>query len=73
MASKKSQRPSASPPKRKVGRPAAGAEARTERVTVVLTKTEHAQLVGWAENLGVPLFLYARWLLTKHPIPGERK
>jgi hypothetical protein len=59
--------------KRKVGRPQGGPEKRSKRITIVLTPTEHARFVAEAEAIGVPLFLYGRWLLTRHPIPGESK
>jgi hypothetical protein len=58
--------------KRKVGRPAGGPEKRDKRVTIVLTAGEHTKLTAEADALGVPLFLYGRWLLTRHPIPGEK-
>jgi hypothetical protein len=60
-------------PKRKVGRPQGGAQKRDKRVTVLLTSAEHTKFVAEAETLGVPLFLYGRWLLTRHPIPGGGK
>lgn len=59
--------------KRKVGRPRGGAQKRDKRITVVLTSDEHAKFVADAERLGVPLFLYARWLITRHSIPGESR
>jgi hypothetical protein len=58
--------------KRKVGRPRGGPEARTERVTILLTPEEKARFVAQAEALGVPTFLLGRWLITRHPIPGEK-
>lgn len=58
--------------KRKVGRPRSGSEKRDVRVTLLLTAEEHAKFVEEAEELGVPLFLYGRWLLTRHPIPGQK-
>jgi hypothetical protein len=58
--------------KKKVGRPRSGPEKRSTRVTFLLTPEEHAKFVAEAEALGVPLFLYGRWLLTRHPIPGEK-
>ncbi len=58
--------------KRKVGRPRGGKDKREKRLTIVLTEAEHTKLLGEADAIGVPVFLYARWLITRHPIPGER-
>jgi len=54
------------------GRPALGDEKRSHRVFGTLTDAEHAKFLAEAKALNVPPFLYARWLLTRHPIPGEK-
>lgn len=58
--------------RKKVGRPRQAEQKRSQRVTILLTAEEHAAFVAQAEAIGVPLFLYGRWLLTRHPIPGEK-
>jgi hypothetical protein len=55
--------------KRKVGRPNAGVAKRDRRITLVLTAAEHGKLKTAANEIGVPLYLLARWKLTDHPIP----
>jgi hypothetical protein len=52
------------------GRPALGDEKRSHRVFGTLTDEEHARFLAEAKELGIPPFLYARWLLTRRPIPG---
>lgn len=60
------------PKKRKPGRPQAGEQARDQRVTFLLTAEEKERFEREAQELGVPTYLYGRWLLTRHPIPGEK-
>lgn len=55
--------------RKRVGRPRAEEQKRDHRVVVILTAEEHATFVAEAQELGVPTYLYSRWLLTRHPIP----
>ena len=57
--------------RKSAGRPELAAdEKRNHRVFGTLTDEEHARFLAEAKELGIPPFLYARWLLTRRPIPG---
>jgi hypothetical protein len=58
--------------KPKIGRPTkAEPSKRKNRVVVLLDDQEHAAFMALAEELAVPPFLLGRWLITRHPLPGD--
>jgi hypothetical protein len=58
--------------RRNVDRPRQGEQKRSRRVVVILAPKEHDKFIAEAEVVGVPTFLFGRWLLTSHRIPGEQ-